>query len=57
MAPPDDVRLWSRVPPFRYEAPLLPLGLERAWPAFAALMVWAAFALLALRAVARRLAA
>lgn len=57
MAPPDDVRLWSRVPPFRYAAPALPLGLGRAWPALVALFVWAGLALLALRVAAKRLAA
>jgi ABC-2 type transport system permease protein len=57
MAPPDDVNLWSRVPAFHYDPPLLPLGLERAWPALVALLLWAVVAALALRAVARRLTA
>lgn len=56
-APPDDVRLWSRVPAFRYGPPSLPLGLDRAWPALLALLAWAGGAALALRAAARRLRA
>lgn len=57
MAPPDDAHLWSRLPAYRYDPPRLPTGLSRAWPALAALLLWAALAALALRIVGRRLVA
>lgn len=57
MAPPDDIHLWSRVPAYRYDPPMLPLGFERAWPALIGLLAWAIASVLALRSVARRLTA
>lgn len=57
MAPPDDIHLWSRVPAYHYDPPLLPPGFEQAWPAGAALLLWAVASALALRATARRLTA